>query len=60
MSSPSGGGYVTTLELTTEDPDVSVQVSVRTVTAVDTTTTTLNGGDIEVVYTGSQLEVQNG
>jgi hypothetical protein len=55
VASTSDGATIT---LSTQNPSVTVEVSVRTMT--DVGGTTLNGGDVEIVYTGSALEVQNG
>lgn len=54
-------GQPVTITLATSNPDISVEVTVRTVTNV-AGGTTLNGGDIEVVYDESndELVVQNG
>jgi hypothetical protein len=54
------GGQPVTITLTTSDPDVSVEVTVRTVTDV-AGGTTLNGGPVEVDYDESsdELVVQN-
>jgi len=57
----SSGGGLTTIQLSTQDPSVSAEVSVRTTTPV-ASGTTVNGGDVEIVYdaAANQLEVQNG
>jgi len=55
VASTSDGATIT---LSTQNPSVTVEVSVRTMT--DVGGTTLNGGDVEIIYTGSALEVQNG
>jgi len=54
------GGTPVTITLSTSNPDVSVEVTVRTVTDV-AGGTTLNGGDVRVVYDDSadELVVQN-
>lgn len=52
------GGSPTTIVLTSADPEVTVEVTVRVETAVDATTVT--GGRIAIDYTGSALEVQSG
>lgn len=52
-------GSLTTIELRTSQPSVTVQTSVRTQTSV-AGGTTLSGGDVEIVYTDPELEVQNG
>ena len=54
-------GQPVRITLATTNPDVSVEVTVRTVTDV-AGGTTLNGGDVEVVYDESadELVVQNG
>lgn len=54
-------GPPVTITLATSNPDVSVEVTVRTVTDV-AGGTTLNGGDIEVVYDqgSDELVVRNG
>ena len=56
-----GAGGLTTIRLSTQDPSVSAEVSVRTTTPV-ASTTTVNGGDVAIVYDAAtgQLEVQNG
>lgn len=46
------------LNLTTRDPRVTVEVRVRTATAL--TEGTVNGGDVVVVYDGTTLEVRHG
>lgn len=54
-------GSPTTLTLTTEDPEVTVEVTVRTRTPVGPAGgTTLYGGTVTVEYTGSRLAVRNG
>jgi len=55
------GGQPVNIILATSNPDISVEVTVRTVTDVPGTTT-LNGGDVEVVYDESddELVVRNG
>ena len=57
----TSGGGVTTIQLSTQNPSVSAEVSVRTMTPV-ASTTTVNGGDVAIVYdaAANQLEVQNG
>lgn len=54
------GGTPLTITLSTSNPDISVDVTVRTVTDV-AGGTTLNGGDVEVVYddNADELVVQN-
>jgi len=50
------GDQLYAINLTTDDPDVSVTVRVRTRT--DLAESTVSGGDVEIVYTGSKLEVR--
>lgn len=50
-------GQPTTLVLQSADPEVTVEVRVRVATGVVASTVT--GGEIEIVYTGSALAVQN-
>lgn len=58
-SSPDASSYVTTIELETSNPDISVDVSVRTATEV--TGGSLNGGDLSVEYDSGpdELVVEN-
>lgn len=51
-------GTPTTIRLTTKTPAITVEVDVRTTNTVDSST--LSGGDVAVVETGGNLEVQNG
>lgn len=51
------GGPPTTIVLSSSHPDVTVDVTVWAETTVSASTVT--GGGIEVVYTGSALEVQD-
>ena len=57
----TSSGGVTTIQLSTQNPSVSAEVAVRTMTPV-ASTTTVNGGDVAIVYdaAANQLEVQNG
>lgn len=52
-----GVGQPTTIVMASPDPDVTVEVKVWTET--DVVASTLTGGRIEVVYTGTALEVQD-
>lgn len=58
-------GYQLTLDTTNDeivlksvDPEITVTVGMKTSTSI-TTDTSVNGGKANIVYTGSQLEVQN-
>lgn len=53
-----GAGPPTTIVLTSADPEVEVEVTVRVES--DVVASTVAGGRIDVVHTASGLEVQNG
>lgn len=54
-------GSPTTLVLSTEDPEVTVEVDLRTQTSVGPTGgITIDGGAVVVEYTGTKLEVSDG
>ena len=59
--SVTSNGDLTTIRLSTQDPSVSAEVSVRTRTPV-AGGESVNGGDVAIVYDAAtnQLEVQNG
>ena len=54
---PSGTANVTRITVTMIDPEVEVEVLVRTATPV--ASGTVSGGDVVVVYDGSTLEVRD-